>query len=75
MQVNDKLKPCPFCGGEAEVWSHHYKEEDITLWQVRCKRDFCGEKCYMNDSFVTFGTEEEAIEAWNTRVNTSNDKD
>lgn len=66
--MEDKeLLPCPFCGGEAKLWSHHYAEEDLTLWQVRCNRDFLRKKCYMNDSFVTFGTEEEAIEAWNTR--------
>lgn len=64
---NKELLPCPFCGGEAKLWSHHYAEEDLTLWQVRCNRDFLRKKCYMNDSFVTFGTEEEAIEAWNTR--------
>lgn len=66
--MENKLLPCPFCGGEAKLWSHHYAEEDLTLWQVRCNRDFLRKKCYMNDSFVTFGTEEEAIEAWNTRA-------
>ena len=64
----NELKPCPFCGGEAKLWSNHYAEEDLTLWQVRCNRDFLRKKCYMNDSFVSFGTEEEAIEAWNTRA-------
>lgn len=66
--MENKLLPCPFCGGEAKLWSHHYEEEDLTLWQVRCNRDLLGKKCYMNDSFVTFGTEEEAIESWNRRV-------
>lgn len=73
--MTSELKPCPFCGGEAKLWSHHYAEEDLTLWQVRCNRDFLRKKCYMNDSFVTFDTEEEAIEAWNTRAEGCNDAD
>ena len=70
METNE-LKPCPFCGGEAELWSHHYKEEDITLWQVRCKKRCYDVKihCYASDSFVSFATKEEAIEAWNRRAN------
>lgn len=65
----DELLPCPFCGGEAEVWSHHY-EKDITLWQVRCSiRPYEVETaCYASESFISFDTEEEAIEAWNTRA-------
>lgn len=66
----DSLKPCPFCGGEAETWSHYFEEEDITLWQVRCKeRPYDVEHpCYTADSFISFTTEAEAIEAWNTRA-------
>ena len=66
----EELKPCPFCGGEAEVWNHHYEEKDITLWLVRCKeRPYEAERaCYASDSFISFDTKEEAIEAWNTRA-------
>lgn len=66
----DSLKPCPFCGGEAETWSHYFEEEDMTLWQVRCKeRPYDVEHpCYTADSFISFTTEAEAIEAWNTRA-------
>ena len=68
--MSEELLPCPFCGGEAEVWSHHYEEKDITLWLVRCKeRPYEAERaCYASDSFISFYTKAEAIEAWNTRA-------
>ena len=44
----DKLKKCPFCGGEAEIF-----------WVI-CKECTAETK--------DFDTKEEAIEAWNRRV-------
>ena len=50
--MTDKLKPCPFCGGEADTeWHHGY-------WGVRCK------SCYAE---VTADGMNDAIEAWNNR--------
>ena len=51
--MTEKLKPCPFCGGEAEV------EGERIFW-VSCQ------KCWVETS--SFNTLEEAIEAWNRRV-------
>ena len=34
--MNDELKPCPFCGGEAEITMHHYVE--FTLYRIECKK-------------------------------------
>ena len=67
---SQKLLNCPFCGGEAETWSHYFEEEDMTLWQVRCKeRPYEVEHpCYTADSFISFTTEAEAVEAWNRRA-------
>lgn len=51
-----KLKPCPFCGGNAELWD----TEDVQYpYQIVCMSCFCGtdEKTY----------KESAIEAWNRR--------
>ena len=53
--MNDKLKPCPFCGGEAIIDGC-----DETLWIVICK------EC--NASIGYKETKEEAIEAWNRRI-------
>lgn len=47
-----ELKPCPFCGGEAKLYSG------------RIKYVFCKE-CFATNEDVK--TESEAIEAWNTR--------
>ena len=52
--MNDKLKPCPFCGGKAIIDGC-----DDTLWIVICK------EC--NASIGYKETEQEAVEAWNTR--------
>ena len=53
--MNDELKPCPFCGGEAIIDGC-----DETLWIVICK------EC--NASIGYKETKEEAIEAWNKRI-------
>ena len=58
--MSDKLKPCPFCGGNAHI-------EDImnATWMIVCNE--CG-------GSVSFGldgcdaTKDEAITAWNRRV-------
>lgn len=50
----DELKPCPFCGGLPEVTGSD-------LWQVECQA------CYV--AFRGFYTREDAVEAWNARIN------
>lgn len=53
--MNDELKPCPFCGGHAIIDGC-----DDTLWIVVCNA--------CNASIGYKETKEEAIEAWNIRV-------
>lgn len=53
----DKLKPCPFCGGEVKLSFHPY----YGTYRVRCYG--CG--CYVNQHCAI---EDEATEAWNRRT-------
>lgn len=48
----DRLKPCPFCGEEVEVF------EGYTGWYIECD---CGNSTWACD------TKEELVECWNTR--------
>lgn len=40
----DKLKPCPFCGGEAKFFIRSYENSDTTqLHMIKCENSFdCG---------------------------------
>lgn len=55
MMMNEKLKPCPFCGGEAEV-----VRISSNSFFVRCKE--CTTFRPISES------EEEAIKLWNERA-------
>lgn len=56
--MSEKLKLCPFCGGEAFV--HMLGNEIAKGYYIAC--DECGAKT------IVFGYETEAIEAWNRRA-------
>lgn len=55
---DERVKPCPFCGGEAEIIKAHLFGGDIYI--CRCV------DCVAQSAFC--GTKEEAIAAWNRRV-------
>ena len=61
--TNRALKPCPFCGGEAEV------AEIDTMYLhgfvARCMNDGC---LITAETMCMYPTESEAAEAWNTRA-------
>lgn len=57
--MNEKLKPCPFCGGKAKL-VETYVEKGIWVYSVDCSN--CKTRQQVSK------TEEEAINAWNTRV-------
>ena len=63
--MNEKLKPCPFCGGEAHLINNNdymtaHKPNDI--YYVMCLN------CRAKTNFFYTDDEQEAINAWNTRV-------
>ena len=62
--MNEELKPCPFCGGEAEVFDLQH-ENAGTYWIVCCKGS--STNCAYEGHFDK-PTREEAISAWNRRV-------
>ena len=60
-----ELKPCPFCGGEAEIG---FKRSCYNHWQPegflpRCKDPSCIGRVYRK-----YQTERAAIKAWNRRA-------
>lgn len=60
----EELKPCPFCGGKAFLRKYYYSGGEPAYY-VECG----GVKstCSVMPSTWSYDTEEEAIEAWNTR--------
>ena len=76
----DKLKPCPFCGGEA-ILSHEvyvspkfrYDKDAMCIapgkylhskYKVKCETP----RCFARNNTVVFHSKPEAIEAWNRRA-------
>jgi hypothetical protein len=66
----EELKPCPFCGGPAEL-----EEVDGGGWSVGCEeKELSVHYCMGYQSLTSFATKAEAIAAWNTRTATDPDK-
>lgn len=57
----EKLKSCPFCGGEAEL------EINGLYWDVNCKR------CLANVGAYKCYNKKQAVEAWNRRYKEQED--
>lgn len=55
--MQSELKPCPFCGGEAELRGFHAPEFWAACPKIGCKASTEG-----------FGSKGRAIAAWNTRA-------
>lgn len=56
-EAREQLRPCPFCGGEANIYQMHFCGTTYT-----CECSDCGIETKPMD------TEAEAIEAWNRRA-------
>lgn len=59
----DKLKHCPFCGGEAHIEDNAFTD----AFFVMCER------CHTTSD--VYSTKDEVISAWNTRTYKSEDSD
>jgi len=65
-----QLKPCPFCGGEAEITTWHSLGKDGHM--VDCKAAAFVGGCVSDAMVQIFGeTRQKTIAAWNTRPATS----
>lgn len=58
------LKPCPFCGGEAELTSGTFDRKDISY--VLCKR--CASQGEFFFVSSRYASAIRAVEAWNRRA-------
>ena len=59
--MKNKLKPCPFCGGEALIYTNTIIK-NLPTYSVYCS------ECYAR-TYGMYDTKEQAIENWNRRVN------
>ena len=61
--MTEKLKPCPFCGGKADIRTLPSKNNRITSYFPMCR------KCMTTgDNYASY---EAAAKAWNRRTNES----
>lgn len=61
-----KLKPCPFCGGEAYINYETMTDEHKIYWaQVLCKKCHCRSAGNWSDRYAS--AERKEVKAWNTR--------
>lgn len=62
-----ELKPCPFCGGDAD-WYISTADAMISLLGEPSENNFiqCDGECGANTAI--YKTKEQAIKAWNTRA-------
>lgn len=77
--MTSELKPCPFCGGEAEIQVGEYRSF-VDGYAVRCGNCSLTFGAYgrIGETYFwtcCYETEAEAIEAWNTRSEGGNDAD
>jgi len=68
MQDRDiKLKPCPFCGGEADVDTYYsnngFFDKPTKIYKVFCQDCLC----QTDEEYI----KDKAIKVWNTRVQES----
>lgn len=72
--MSDELKPCPFCGSEADFWFHNAGGDDeYEALIIDCKECSANMERWVAKYSKTFAedvtkTKAEMIEEWNTRT-------
>lgn len=68
--MDHALKPCPFCGGAAELKELHYLESELPYSYVHCTNPKC--TLHHNTAHFSGGNHarntEDAVAAWNNRA-------
>ena len=64
------LKPCPFCGGKAEIQHTEKRSEYGECAFIVCTH--CGANGQMVTKAWAYSADEKAIEAWNRRAGYEN---
>ena len=64
--MTDKLKPCPFCGGKAEIHNCMEFENDTLALIYSGKSGVHCSECHC--ATIPYGSKDEAIEVWNRRA-------
>lgn len=61
--MDEKLKPCPFCGGEAKM------KDTLLINNISAYVIGCGNTgCYVRPTTSYYRKRKEVIEAWNRRA-------
>lgn len=68
MSNRTKLKPCPFCGGEAKLLIVGKRVDGGEEWYVGCENENCSLHPH---STIPYASAEIAAEAWNKRTETT----
>ncbi len=70
-----KLKPCPFCGGEAKLVNRG--KQYVCKWAIGCTNQYCDSSVWLPDDvamkvlhnyLLCFRLRKECIKAWNKRI-------
>lgn len=60
MKYSERLKPCPFCGGNADLYSITIGFNEERVFYIQC------DKCLSRSG--KWGKKENAIDMWNRRT-------
>lgn len=63
--MSEKLKPCPFCGGEARIGRRDYCFEDSNEYAMSAHYVECS-TCYVRT--IEYKSKDGAADAWNRRA-------